>query len=122
MRGTVNQLNGEGKKPMKYAKSVLMVAVVALAGLMFAEGPAKAHVWLDIYGPNVRDHHFHIHVPEVFSSYYYSTRPHQPHHGLPPHVEPERQAICHSWHNRCGVSWGFNNVNYRGCMRYHGCY
>jgi len=29
---------------------------------------------------------------------------------------------CQYWHDRCVARWGFNNSNYYGCMRYHGCY
>jgi hypothetical protein len=29
---------------------------------------------------------------------------------------------CQYWHDRCVARWGYNNSNYYGCMRYHGCY
>ena len=28
---------------------------------------------------------------------------------------------CSYWSQRCGANWGYNNANYRGCMRYYKC-
>lgn len=33
----------------------------------------------------------------------------------------EDQARCAYWSDRCIENWGFQNPNYRGCLRYHGC-
>ncbi len=29
---------------------------------------------------------------------------------------------CDYWADRCAANWGFDNVDYYGCLRYHGCY
>jgi len=29
---------------------------------------------------------------------------------------------CGYWSRRCARNWGYGGRNYRGCMRYHGCY
>lgn len=33
-----------------------------------------------------------------------------------------RAGRCGYWHRRCARNWGYGNANYRGCMRYHGCW
>ena len=35
---------------------------------------------------------------------------------------PARGGACEYWSDRCIANWGFNNPDYRGCMRYHRCY
>lgn len=29
---------------------------------------------------------------------------------------------CDYWSRRCEDNWGYGGSNYRGCLRYHGCY
>ncbi|RIA55083.1 hypothetical protein [Dichotomicrobium thermohalophilum] len=29
---------------------------------------------------------------------------------------------CDYWSRRCANNWGYGGANYRGCLRYHGCY
>lgn len=29
---------------------------------------------------------------------------------------------CGYWSRRCADNWGYGGNNYRGCLRYHGCY
>lgn len=29
---------------------------------------------------------------------------------------------CRYWHHRCIENWGYDNPDYVGCMRFHGCY
>lgn len=29
---------------------------------------------------------------------------------------------CDYWSRRCVDNWGYGGANYRGCLRYHGCY
>lgn len=29
---------------------------------------------------------------------------------------------CGYWSRRCANNWGYGGKNYRGCLRYHGCY
>jgi len=29
---------------------------------------------------------------------------------------------CSYWSRRCARNWGYGGSNYRGCLRYHGCY
>jgi hypothetical protein len=33
-----------------------------------------------------------------------------------------RRGGCSYWSRRCAHNWGYGGSNYRGCMRYHGCY
>jgi len=33
-----------------------------------------------------------------------------------------RHGSCRYWSRRCAHNWGYGGRNYRGCMRYHGCY
>lgn len=35
---------------------------------------------------------------------------------------PAAGGACAYWSDRCIANWGFNNPDYRGCMRYHRCY
>lgn len=35
---------------------------------------------------------------------------------------PRYNDRCAYWHRRCVENWGYNNPDYRGCMRYYGCY
>lgn len=28
---------------------------------------------------------------------------------------------CSHWKNACGENWGYNNNDYYGCLKYHGC-
>lgn len=38
------------------------------------------------------------------------------------HRSRYRGDRCDYWSNRCEDNWGYGGSNYRGCMRYHGCY
>lgn len=106
---------------MKVSSSKWTVAawIVAAVFVVAVWSPAQAHVWKDIYGPGVRDHH-HIHLPHFVSPYYRSSRPHDPHHGLPPKTKHEGR--CYTWSRRCSINWSIGTADYNGCMKYHGCY
>lgn len=40
----------------------------------------------------------------------------------PRRVYRKSRSSCSYWSRRCVANWGYNNANYRGCMRYHRCY
>lgn len=43
--------------------------------------------------------------------YYYKRSPRRIH-----------RSSCSYWSDRCADNWGYNNSDYYGCLRYHGCY
>ncbi len=104
---------------MRYLAAALCLVLVALATITLAPGPAKSHVWLDVYGPGVRDHD-HFHIPHFISPYYHSSRRARPHHGLSP--KTNHKGRCWKWAKRCSVNWSIGTVDYNGCLKYHGCY
>jgi len=46
---------------------------------------------------------------------------HKRHHGYRYH-RSRHYGGCRHWSRRCARNWGYGGKNYRGCMRYHGCY
>lgn len=49
-----------------------------------------------------------------YRPYYYYDRPY-----YRPRVA---SRSCEYWRDRCIANWGYANNDFRGCMRYHGCY
>jgi len=48
---------------------------------------------------------------------------HKRHHGYRHRYYRSRHhGGCRYWSRRCAHNWGYGGKNYRGCMRYHGCY
>jgi hypothetical protein len=54
--------------------------------------------------------------------YYGNRRYYQPRRYRSNRSYRRRGGRCGYWSQRCINNWGYGGPNYRGCLRYHGCY
>ena len=62
--------------------------------------------------------------PYLYGGYYYNSpwwESDYYYYGGYDYVPPVYGGRCERWRRRCGRNWGYNNPDFRGCMRYHGC-
>jgi hypothetical protein len=93
---------------------------------------AKTYFSFGIYGPGYyggaydypyyrRRHYRHDYFgPRYYGpDYYYGPRYYSP-RIYRPHRH-RRGGGCGYWSRQCGNNWGYNNPDFYGCLRYHGC-
>lgn len=85
----------------------------AAPGFSIQIGPGYGHGGYGYRGPR---YHQPYYAPRP---YYYVPPP--PVYYTPPAVSPYGSGHCAYYADACGRNWGWNNNNWNGCMRYHGC-
>lgn len=71
------------------------------------------------HGPRYRDRRPGFNY--YFGGYYYAVPWWSFGIVIAPPARPALSDRCLYWHDRCVANWGYNNPDYYGCMRYHGC-
>lgn len=105
-------------------KLVRVLTLVAAMGIVCGlSKPTKADDGFSFgyYGPGYSFYpgHYpsHIYNPHFYRPYHYYW--YGPRHNTRRHSK--NSGRCSQWTQACTTSWGYGNVNYRGCMRYHSC-
>lgn len=107
---------------LAFALQPASAAVATQPGLLHSLGqpqaqqPAEAEPLLVRHRRSRTHVYFYFGPPVYAPPYYYAPRRY--YYTPRPYVGGQ----CAYWHQRCVQNWGYSNSNYRGCMRYHGCY
>lgn len=112
---------------MKIAKVVFVAAVLVFACGSAKDADAKAYFSFGYYGPGITfygGHHPRYYPYGYYYPYYYGYRPYRyrPRYRYRRHRHRRYGGRCGYWSGRCADNWGYGGADYRGCLKYHGCY
>lgn len=115
---------------MKLAKALAVIAALFLLGAASKPAEARTYFSFGYYAPGISiyaGHYPYYYGP--YYSYYFPRRYYRYRHRYRPRYRYRRAyryrvygGRCSYWGQRCAANWGYGGPNYRGCLRYYGCY
>lgn len=110
---------------MKLVRVLTLVAAMGIVSGLSKPAEASDGFSFGYYGPGYSffpghypSHIYHPHISVPYHYFWYgTTRP--THRTTRRHIKASGR--CSQWIKACKANWGYGNVNYRGCMRFHSC-